>query len=176
MFRRDKPAAARDLNELTGDQHLVGNISDAPDPTEVNRDIEQMDHHFDYLGSGAYDARHEAERAMRDQIVTGNYEDPEQMFQHGAPMPTTLENAVRYSSGWPARFALGRLPRPDLGERWPSRLVATAEEDCLSYRWHVAHFMLVVVGQGSVLANERSLPATLHSLDMVEWPELITRR
>jgi hypothetical protein len=30
-------------------------------------------------------------------------------------------------------------------------LVATAEEDRLSFRWHVAHFMLVVVGQGSVL-------------------------
>jgi len=45
--------------------------------------------------------------------------------------------------------------------------VATTEEDRLNFRWHVAHFMLVVVGQGSVLAW-RSLPATLHSLDMVE--------
>jgi hypothetical protein len=36
-------------------------------------------------------------------------------------------------------FALGMViplaePRPDLGERWPSRLVATAEENRLSFR------------------------------------------
>jgi hypothetical protein len=45
-------------------------------------------------------------------------------------------------------FALGTvialaeafLPRSDLRERWPSRLVATAEEDCLSFRHNARDF------------------------------------
>jgi hypothetical protein len=95
-----QPGPAMDLGE-TGDPFLRPGtvISDAPDPSAVNRDIEQMDRHFDHLGSGAYDQRHEAERAMRDQIVVGNYEHPEDMFAHGAAMPVRMEDAVRYSSG-----------------------------------------------------------------------------
>jgi hypothetical protein len=41
-------------------------------------------------------------------------------------------------------FALGTVialaeSQPDLGERWPSRLVATAAEDCLSFRRRNPH-------------------------------------
>jgi hypothetical protein len=48
-----QPGPAMDLGE-TGDPFLRPGtvISDAPDPSAVNRDIEQMDRHFDHLGSG----------------------------------------------------------------------------------------------------------------------------
>jgi hypothetical protein len=39
---------------------------------------------------------------------------------------------------WPSR---PDLARPDLGGRWPSRLVATAEEDRLSFRQQHSRFM-----------------------------------
>ena len=58
---------------------------------------------------------------------------------------------------------------PDLGERWIARLVATAEEDRLSYRWHVAHFMLVVKGLGHVPMRgpAHSITASILFLDLL---------
>jgi hypothetical protein len=94
-------APVDDMNLLFGDPFEQQGLryGDQPDPTEVNRDIEQMDRHYDHLGTGAYDQRHEAERAMRDTLVIGNYQHPEDMFQHGAEMPMRMEDAVRYSAG-----------------------------------------------------------------------------
>jgi hypothetical protein len=59
---------------------------------------------------------------------------------------------LRYTGGRPdfaehrnSRGHVLRTAGPDR-DRWPSRLVATADEDRLNFRWHVAHFMLVVEG------------------------------
>jgi hypothetical protein len=40
--------------------------------------------------------------------------------------------------------------RPDLGERWPARLVATAEEDRLNIRAQSVPFFCVILGDTEV--------------------------
>ena len=47
-------------------------------------------------------------------------------------------------------------------------LVAAAEEDCLNFRWHVAHFMLVVKGLAHV-----PMRGPAHSLTASIWSTVI---
>src|SRR5262249_23687540 len=56
--------------------------------------------------------------------------------QRGRSQSTPAGLQGPYTEIWAASAAFvgAGLPWPDLGERWPSRLVATAEEDRLSLR------------------------------------------
>jgi len=62
----------------------------------------------------------------------------------GSPVPTwgmgTSPSPGEPPSGWPhtlldSQTTTAGLPGPDVGKRWPSRLVATAEESCLNIRY-----------------------------------------
>jgi hypothetical protein len=53
--------------------------------------------------------------------------------------------AINPVSAVPGPVVGAGLPGLILSERWPSRQVATAEEDCLSYRWHGVFLVMLVV-------------------------------
>jgi hypothetical protein len=120
-----------DLDLLMGDPFAPKGerYHDRPDLNAVNKDIAQMDGQFRDLhldvgvgpvrleGHAADDLRHNLERQYRDRIVVGAYENPEQMFADGAPMPQTMENAVRYSGG-ETREAAGQV------QQWADGMLA----------------------------------------------------
>src|SRR5689334_6850185 len=57
-------------------------------------------------------------------------------------MLVVVVRGLAQRSATPSQPPLFRSPRPDIGERWPSRMVATAAENRVSFRHNARDFLV----------------------------------
>jgi len=99
VFGRDKPAAARDFSELTGDPFATGLLNDAPDPAERQRYATQYDQNVEaaLARAGVLPDHPEYDRIYRDAIngdMTLPSGDP---MEHGHELPMTKRDALLFA-------------------------------------------------------------------------------
>jgi hypothetical protein len=99
IFTRERPAAARDTGELTGDPWAVGIINDAPDAAAVAADLQQYDDWVDATAVGmgvapGSEAWETVRQTIRSQNPIGGNPD---LMQHGHELPMSQRDFLEYS-------------------------------------------------------------------------------
>jgi hypothetical protein len=99
MFKRDKPQAARDLDQLNGDPWALGNLSDAPaDPAERQHYAEQYDQGIaTQLAHAGVDPSHPAFDGLYQMAVNGDLTHGVSGLEDGHELPMSKREAILYA-------------------------------------------------------------------------------
>jgi hypothetical protein len=125
MFRRDRPQAAQDLDQLTGDPWATGIINDAPNAEERSAWASQYDQNAEAsLASLGITRSHPDFDAYYQSAVNADVTHQAGPMEHGHILPMSKRNTLLYAPEGEWRAAQDQRTRADAllaeyGRRYP---------------------------------------------------------
>jgi hypothetical protein len=114
MFRRDKPQAAGDLDQLTGDPWATGIINDAPNAEERQRWAEQYDENAEAsLATLGITRSHPEFDDYYQSAVNADVTHNVEPMSHGHVLPMSKRDALLYSGETEWRDAQSKRANAD---------------------------------------------------------------